>query len=128
MAIIGKGMAAMPAQNDSTPFSTTAKPWARLANPSTNLRSTPEENDLSPAPRRTSAPISLRTFSSAAAAASPSATPASIAFMRAALSKATMATDPRISVVTLPMRDPLVVLAPFLDPFDGDYNPRYVLG
>src|SRR4029077_18128542 len=103
MAIVGKGMAAMSAQKDSTPFSTTAKPSARLPNPSTNLRSTPAEKDLSPAPRSTSAPRSLRAFSSAAAAARPSATPASIAFMRAALSKVTTATAPRISVATLPM-------------------------
>src|SRR6267142_4059162 len=102
MAIVGKGTACMLLQKDSTPFSTTAKPSARLANPSTNLRSTPEEKDFLPAPRSTRAPMSLRTFSAEAAAARPSATPASIAFMREALSKVTTATAPRISVLTLP--------------------------
>src|SRR5262245_41673157 len=105
MATVGCGIAAMSRQKDSTPFSTTAKPSARFANPSTNLRSTPAEKDLSPAPRSTTTPTSLRRFSSAAAAARPSATPASIAFMRAALSKVTIATCPRTSVATLPTSD-----------------------
>src|SRR5882762_3106999 len=87
---------------DSIFSSSAAKPAARSGNSSTNLRSIPEQKDFSPAPRSTSAPMSLRAFSSAAAAARPSATPASIAFMRAALSKLTTATEPRISVATLP--------------------------
>src|SRR5258708_32104985 len=66
------------------------------------LRSIPEQNDCAPGRRGTRAPTSLRPLSCAAAAARPSATPASIAFMRAALSKLTTATEPRISVATLP--------------------------
>src|SRR5262245_3996255 len=103
MAIVGHGIAAMSAQNASQPFSAIAKPCERFSNCSTNLRSTPAEKDLSPAPRSTTAPTSLRRLRSAAAPARPSATPASIAFMRAALSKVTIATRPRISVATVPM-------------------------
>src|SRR3974390_2594570 len=103
MATVGKGMACMSLQKASTPFSTTAKPCARFGNVSTNLRSTPAEKDRSPAPRSPIAPMSLRFFSALAAAASPCATPASIAFMRSALSKVTTATAPRISVVTVPI-------------------------
>src|SRR5258708_1411682 len=102
MAIVGKGIPAISRLKDSIFSSSAAKPAARSGNCSTNLRSIPEQNDFSPAPRSTRAPTSLRPLSCAAAAARPSATPASIAFMRAALSKLTTATEPRISVATLP--------------------------
>src|SRR6266853_1723853 len=102
MEIVGKGIPAISRPKDSIFSSSAAKPAARSGNCSTNLRSIPEQNDFSPAPRSTRAPTSLRPLSCAAAAARPSATPASIAFMRAALSKLTTATEPRISVATLP--------------------------
>src|SRR5712691_3791983 len=102
MAIVGKGISAMSPPKDSIFSSSAAKPAARPGNCSTNLRSIPEQNDFSPAPRSTRAPTSLRALSSPAAAARPAATSASIAFMRAALSKLTTATEPRISVTTLP--------------------------
>src|SRR5258708_8850021 len=102
MEIVGKGIPAISRPKDSIFSSSAAKPAARSGNCSMNLRSIPEQNDFSPAPRSTRAPTSLRPLSCAAAAARPSATPASIAFMRAALSKLTTATEPRISVATLP--------------------------